>query len=351
MKPLKLMACMWGLFLGVKMQAQQPVKYELTKVAETIVVPPSTPADAYEKCQVDGKIDDSKLFGSFYQRIEMIGKEVNNLTDKQLTQNKQDKKAGLKAHGDGFGEMTASQQAQYLKEHPELQQSTGVSASMMEFTAKMQDPAFRKKFDAMNDAEKAKLVMEYQKPSMQLMQKTHSQNGISTAMEAAKLIDEFNKNYKGSSTNIQHDITLKEQELDAQEQEALEPVLAEKQKLLRRVGASMTEAESRRLAEVTAQEWNIRNEAFEKKIKFYRNTVMELIASFKMAAKPFDDFLARIDYGENLKAAKETKELAQIAGYQGNLFNQIATIQDLAKSITLQAAGFYKDKLAAERTK
>ena len=332
-----------------QLQAQQPVKYELIKIAETIVLPAATAAEAYQKSLKDGQIDETRLFGSFYDRMEKIGMEIQSTTAKQRSQNNRDKNAATKAYNDDFGSMTAAEQAQYLRANPELQKSTGVSASMMEFAAKMEDPAFKKKFDAMSDLEKAKLLKEYQAPSVKLMQQTHTQKGIKTTVEASRLVNAFNEKYPGALSFFKHNSMEEEKELDEKEQKALNPVLEEKTKLLRKVGAGMTAAQSQRLKEVTIQEWTIRIKTMEKKLALYNSGIIELITSFKLAAKPFDDFLARINHGENLKAANEARELAQLAGYQEGLFRHIAIIQDLSKEITLQAARIYAEYLLATK--
>lgn len=352
MKGFSFIAALLSFIACLRLQAQQPVRYELIKIAETVILPPSTPAEAYQKSLNQGQIDNTKLFGSFYDRMEKIGRELQSATGKQKEQSKRDKDAANKLYSDDFGKMTTSQQAQYLKEHPEVQQTTGVSASMMEFAAKMEDPAFKKKFDAMSNEEKAKLFSEYQKPFVKLMQETHTQNRLTATVEAARLVNKFNENYHlGGLGNFQKDRIKKEKTLDEKEQEDLAPVMAEKVKLLRTVGAGMTAAESQRLKEVTAAEWTIRVKTIEKKLALYRSEVTRLIISFKLAAKPFDDFLAKINYGDNLKESNEARDLAQLAGYQEGLFNEIATIQALAKDITLQAARIHSEYLAATKGK
>lgn len=341
-------------FIGViyVAKAQRPVHYQLTKIAETVQTPPKSVSEAFNICSANGKIDDDKPYASFYLGMQKILTELSLRTSKQVKLQQQTQQTSEDAMQDGFGSMSVSEQAAYLKKHPQLQQTTGVDASMMEFAAKMQDPAFQKKFDAMSNEEKAKLIKGYQKQSVPLNQKTHSQQGIKTVVEMSRLMDNFNEAYyKKGLAHFQENRFAKEKELDEKEKQLLVPVLEEKTKLSKRVGKGMTEKESQQLREVYAKEWSIRTTAFERKLKFYQSSVMELIAAFKMAAQPVDDFLLKINYGEQLNERSEAKELAQIAGYQEGLFKAIAAIQDIAKDITLRAAAFYKEKEDTEKGK
>jgi hypothetical protein len=349
MKKTTIFIYLLSFFATSEVIAQQPVKQELAKLVGTIVVPPQTPSEAFTNCEVNGEVDGQKMFGDFYDRMEKVVSDIYSLTEKQSKKNKTDHKASVKAVEDGFGEMSTSEQARYMKSNPALQNATGVSASMMEFAAKMEDPAFKKKFDAMSDAEKAKLVMEYQQPQVQLSRKQHTQTGLKTVMEAGTLLSQFNEEYRGKT--LMADCVIKEKDLDKKEQERLTPVQAEKNKLSAMIGKGSADWVGKKYLELIAQEWSIRNETFEKKLMLYREHTLDLIASYKLAAKPFDDFLMKVNYGAELKAANEAKELAQLAGYQEGLLREIVSIQDLAKGITLQAAAFYKEKLAAEQSK
>lgn len=333
-------------------RAQRPVKYQLIKLAEKIILPPNTPAEAFDKTRVNGEVEERRMFGSFYDEMRKIGVELQTQSTMQIRQNNKQRQAGDQALEDGFGDMSTGEQAQYLKSHPQLQQATGVNSSMMEFASKMQDPAFKKKFDAMSDEEKAKLMMQYQKPQIAMNRKAHSQEGLKAVAEAAKLIGRFNEEYyKGGLTNFGKDLQAKEKQLDEKEELELKPVLAEKYRLLQKTGKGMSDADSRRLKEVMAQEWAIRNKTFEKKLSLYQSELRNLMTRFKLAAKPFDDFLARINYGGTLDAANEAKELSQLAGYQEGLLRVIIEIQDLSKNITVSAAQFCREKIEAEKGK
>jgi transposase-like protein len=343
---------LFTLLLSTAVHGQQPVKYQLIKMAEKIILPPNTPAEAYQKTEVKGEVDENRMFGSFYDWMKKTGMELHTQTTKQIRQNVKERSAGEQAMADGFGDMNTSEQAKYLKSHPQLQQATGVNSSMMELATKMQDPAFRKKFDAMSDEEKARLVKQYQQPQIAMNRKSHSQEGLKNVTEAARLIDQFNRGYyKGGLAGFGNDRLAKEKALDEKEELALKPVQEEKHRLMQSTGKGMTDAQTRRLKEVMAKEWTIKNKALEKKLSFYQSEVNNLTTRFKLAVKPFDDFLARINYGRDLDATNEAKELAQLAGYQEGMLKVIVDIQDLAKDITVRAAQFYREKLENEKGK
>lgn len=349
---LKQLALVATSFLSVAAYAQRPVKHQLFKLAEKVILPPGTPAEAYEKTQVKGEVDENRLFGSFYNDMKNRGMELQTRSGKQILQHHKEQSAGEQAMADGFGDMSTSEQAQYLRSHPQLEQATGVNSSMMALATKMQDPAFKKRFDAMSNDEKAKLLMQYQQPQIAMNRKAHSRQGLRAVTEAAQLVDRFNREYfKGGLDNFGNELQTKVKALDEKEALALKPVLQEKQSLLQKVGKGMPDADSRRLREVYAQEWSLRNKAFENKLSLYRSEVSTLVTRFKLSVKPFDDFLARINYGDNLDAANEAEELAQLGGYQEGLLREIVRIQDLSKDITVSAASFYKEKLESEKGK
>lgn len=51
-----------------------------------------------------------------------------------------------------------------------------------------------------------------------------------------------------------------------------------------------------------------------------------------------------------MAAAKETAELAQLAGYQQGLLKAIVELQDVSKNITYESALFYEEKLKIEKS-
>jgi hypothetical protein len=329
------------LLAGLSSAAQQPVKYELAKLAATVVPPLQTPAEAFAKMQVNGEVDGTRMFSPFYEHMARIKKEIYTLTGNQNKVAGKEANAAEKAMSDGFGNMSTSEQAKYLKNNPALQQATGVNASMMEFAAKMEDPAFKKKFDAMSDMEKAKLVQQYQQPQVQMSRRNHSQQGLNTVMEAAKKVSHFNEQYRAAA--LIADREAKEKELDKKEEALLKPVLAEKSKMSAMIGKASPQWVSDRYKEMDLKAWAIRNEYFEKRLKLYRENVLALVNSYQLAVKPFDDYLAKINYGAALQASNEAKELGQLAGYQEGLLRLISDIQDIAQDITLKAAHFYKE--------
>jgi hypothetical protein len=302
------------LVFSLQVAAQVPVKYQLVKLANTILLPPATAQEAYSKSLVNGAVDQEKFFRPFYDRMEGIGKELGRQTGAQQSA------GGLAAQ-------------------------TGVSPEMMALAEKMQDPAFQKKFEAMSDAEKAKIVMAAQQPAGQSQ---HTQKGLKLAMEASQLADQFMRNYhRGGLENFGKDLREKSLQLDQQEALELKPVLAEKERLQKHFGAGTTAAESQRLKELRAKEWAIRDKAFERKLALYRSSVLDYSNRYTLSVKPFDDFMLRISYGDGLRGAKDAAELAKIAGYQEGLLREIVRIQDIAKDITLAAVQFYQDKLSA----
>jgi hypothetical protein len=273
--------------------------------------------------------------------MDRIKKEIHTYTRKQKEAAGKDSKAAEKAMNDGFGEMSTSEQAKYLKANPGLQHATGVNASMMEFAAKMEDPAFKKKFDAMSDMEKAKLIQQYQQPQVQMSRKQHSQQGLNTVMEAANMVNRFNEQYRAAA--LISDREAKEKELNKKEEEQLKPVLAEKAKMSALIGKSSPQWVSDKYKEMDLKAWAIKNEYFEKRLMLYRENVIALMNSYQLAVKPFDDYLAKINYGAALQASNEAKELGQLAGYQEGLLRSISDIQDISKEITIKAAQFYKE--------
>lgn len=325
--------------------AQKPVKVELVKLTETVTIPPSTIAEAYTKCKTENGIDGLKFFGDVYDRLDRATKDIYTSTSQQNSVMDKDKKAGEKAIAEGFGDMSIAEQAKYMKKNPALQNATGVNASMLELAAKMEDPAFKKKFDAMSDNEKARVVMTYQKPQVAMSREQHTQPGLKTVMEAGKIINKYNLDYKGQS--LAADRQLKEKMIDSAERRMLEPIMKERSKLSALVGKGSPDWVGKKLNELIAEEWAVRTKTYEKKLVLYRENILSLISSYQLAVRPFDDFLARINYGERLREDNEMKELAQLGGYQEGLLREIRSIQDLASHITVSAANFYKEKMEA----
>ncbi|MOA35624.1 hypothetical protein D3C78_1570910 [compost metagenome] len=119
---------------------------------------------------------------------------------------------------------------------------------------------------------------------------------------------------------------------------------------MKMLGSGFTAAQSERLKKVTLQEWEIKNTTYEAKLKYHKDKVLELVAAYKRSVIPVDNYYAKIDYGTNLVAAKETTELAQLAGYQQGLVKAITELQDVSKNITYESALFYEKKLEIEKS-
>jgi len=345
MKQIRYSIAAIALFLTTQSTAQRPVKIELVKLAETVTIPPSTIAEAYTKCKTENGVEGLKFFGEVYDRLDRVTKEIYTSTSQQNDVMDKDKKAGEKAITEGFGDMSIADQAKYMKKNPALQNATGVNASILELAAKMEDPAFKKKFDAMSDEEKAKLVMAYQKPQVKMSRDQHTQSGLKTVMEAGKIINKYNLDYKGQALAAERG--LKEKVIDSVERKMLEPIMKERSKLSDLVGKGSPDWVGKKLKELIAQEWTVKTKAIEKKLVLYRENILSLVSSYQLAARPFDDFLAHINYGERLTEGNEMKELAQLGGYQEGLLREIKSIQDLASHITVSAANFYKEKMEA----
>ncbi|MNS04915.1 hypothetical protein D3C72_363040 [compost metagenome] len=351
MKVVKSIIVLSGLMLSNICFAQQPVKYEMTKIAEAVILPTLTPKEAYAKSLKEGRPDENQMFAVFYNRANKIANELSVRTDKQIAATNKAKKTGYKANNDDFAAMSTAEKAQYMRDNPEMQKTTGVSSSMMDLAAKMEDPAFKKKFDAMSDEQKAQLVMSYQQSSISLNQRTHTQKALKTSVEAGTLMGEFTSEYQTKAfTGFLVEKENKMQVLDEKEEKLLAPVLAEKSKLQRLVGANMSAAQSERLKQVTLKEYAIRNTTYEAKLKYHHDKVLELIAAYKRSALPVDNFFAGINYGAGLAAAKETAELAHLAGYQQGLLKAIVELQDVSKNITYESALFYEEKLKIEKS-
>lgn len=349
MKTLKL--TIWGLLISSISYAQQPVKYEMAKIAESVVLPPLSPQEAYAKSLKEGRPDEYLMFTVFYNRIYKINNELSVRTDKQISVADKAKKTSTKAYNDDIGSMSTAEKAQYLRDNPELQKTTGVSSSMMDLAAKMEDPAFRKKFDAMSNAQKAELIRSYQEPSIDLNRNNHTQKALKTTIGASSLVSDFTAEYQTKAfTGFLFEKETKMQQLDAKEEKLLAPVLAEKSKLSRMIGSGFTAAQSDRLKKLTLQEWEIKNSTYEAKLKYHRDKVLELIAAYKRSVLPIDDYYAKINYGASLMAAKETAELAQLAGYQQGLVKAITELQDVSRNITYESALFYEKKLEIEKS-
>ena len=334
-----------ALFLTTQIIAQKPIKVELVKLAETITIPPSTVLEAYTKCKAENGIDGFKFFGDVYDRLDRVTKDIYTSNSQQSDIMDKDKKAGEKAIAEGFGDMSTAEQAKYMKKNPALQNIAGVNASMLELAAKMEDPAFKKKFDAMSDNEKARVVMAYQKPHVAMSREQHTQSGIKTVMEAGKVMNKYNLDYKGQS--LAADRQLKEKMIDSAERKTLEPIVAERSKLSAILGKGAPDWVGKKLNELIAEEWAARTKTYEKKLALYRESILALVSLYQLAIRPFDDFLARINYGERLVEHNEMKELAQLGGYQEGLLREIRSIQDLSSHITVSAANFYKEKMEA----
>ena len=334
--------------VGTSATAQQPVKIELTKIAETVILPPATPGEAYLKTQVEGHPQAERMFGEFYGRFNRIRKDINTFTAKQSADNDKYQEVAEKAMANGFGEMSTAEQAKYMKNNPALQNATGVSSSMLELAAKMEDPAFKKKFDAMSDMEKAKLVQQYQNPQVQMNRKLHTQEGLKTVIEAGKIISQFNLDYHAQRLNA--DRETKEKALTKKEQEELKPVEAELSRLSRMIGKGSPDWVGVEYKKAIDKKWQIQFKYCEKRLTLYRENVLALIASYKLAVRPFDNYLAKVNYGANLDAADEAKELAQLGGYQDGMLRHLADIQEIASAITMDAASFYKEMQEAKGT-
>jgi hypothetical protein len=288
------------------------------------------------------------MFGEFYGRYNRIRKDINTLTTKQSADNDKYQEVAEKAMANGFGEMSTAQQAQYMKNNPALQNATGVSSSMMALAAKMEDPAFKKKFDAMSDAEKVKLVQQYQKPQVQMSRKLHTQEGLKTVMEAGKIINQFSLGYRAQSLNADREAKVKA--LDQKEGEELKPVEAEMTRLSAMIGKGSPDWVGVDYKKAIDKKWQIQHKYYEKRLALYRENVLALIASYKLAVRPFDDYLAKVNFGANLDSLNDAKELAQLGGYQDGMLRHIADIQEIASAFTMEAASFYKSMQESKNT-
>jgi hypothetical protein len=217
---------------------------------------------------------------------------------------------------------------------------------MLELAAKMEDPAFKKKFDAMSDTEKAKLVQQYQKPQVKMSRKLHTQEGLKTVMEAGKIINQFNLDYRAQSLIADREANVKA--LDNKEKEEVKPVEAEMARLSALIGKGSPDWVGVDYKKAIDKKWQIRHKYYEKRLALYRGNVLALVSSYKLAVRPFDDYLAKVNYGANLDAANEAKELAQLGGYQDGLLRHLADIQENASAITMEAASFYKEMQEAK---
>ncbi|MBO9635904.1 MAG: hypothetical protein J7578_22565 [Chitinophagaceae bacterium] len=320
--------------------AQHPVKFELLKVATDIVLPPATASAAYDKSYVNGKIDPSPLFGISANRFNQIFSGLAAKTSKQQRSADKSEKLLKKAHADGVGNMSTDEMEDYLKANPGLRKQTGVDASAMELATKMQDPAFRKKLESMNDMEKAAFLSPYASKSAAAASDRSNPSNAHVLVKAGKLVNKFNQEYqpKGMAF-VEQEINDMNEKTDSL-REVKMAVLQKEWEALPPIGANSPEWATQARALIEEKRMKLENETWALKLKGYRDIVSTSITRFKLAATPFDQFMAECDYGDKYEGASQTELLAQLAGYQEGMFRILLQLQDLCKDVTMRAAAF-----------
>ncbi|UKJ08524.1 hypothetical protein [Solitalea lacus] len=330
MKALQFLSTILTLLYSISSNAQQPVKYEIAKIAETLILPSLTPKEAYIKCMINGEIDGMIMFSPFYNRINKVLMKINSKTKKQLptTTTIDNEALGIHVYEDDFISMNSS-------ENDNLQNSTKASNSRFVLAAKMEDPTSKK--------------TPYQ--NAVLIQEISTQKGITATVEAAMMLNLFTEEFiKKAYSTFETESERKMKELDKKELKTLAPIMVEKSKLINMVGENAPEWINKRLKEIDFHEFNIRSATYETKLQFYRDGLLDLIAAYKRSVAPYDSFLAKGNYGAPSQSSKQSKELAQLANYQITLLKTIVDMQNIAKDITMQSAGFYKKMLQMENT-
>lgn len=325
--------------------AQQPVRFELQKVAEATVLPTLSAAEAYNKSLQNGRLDSSPLFGVADNRFNQIFSGLADRSGRQLKKEEKAKDILTDAHAAGFEKMSAQQKAAYLKANPGLQKQTGVDPSALELAAKMQDPAFVKKLESMNDAEKAALLSQYASRSASAAARKSDPANARVLVQVSQLVSKFNEEYRVRNLEAVETALLEmnnkvdsilEQQLDVlqKEKEALPPLGK---------GASAKTSESYALVE--KKKLAAKVAAWDSRLKGCREIISASVSLFKLSAAPFDQWLAESEYGDKYKSVSQTDLLAQLAGYQEGYFRILRHLQDLCKDVTMRAAAFYEQEV------
>ncbi|MFT3677616.1 MAG: hypothetical protein QM781_17125 [Chitinophagaceae bacterium] len=325
--------------------AQQPVRFELQKVAEATVLPTLSAAEAYNKSFLNGQLDSSPLFGVSDNRFNQIFTGLADRSDRQLKKEEKTKEILTDAHAAGFEKMSAQQKEAYLKANPGLQKQTGVDPSALELAAKMQDPAFVKKLEGMNNTEKAAVLSQYTSQSASAAARKSDPANARILVQVSQLVNRFNEEYRVKNLEAVETALLDmnnktdgilEQQLYAlqKEKEALPPLGK---------GASAKTSESHALIEKKTLAAKIA--AWDSRLKGYREIISSSLSLFKLSAAPFDQWMAESGYGAKYKNSSQTDLLAQLAGYQEGYFRILRHLQDLCKDVTMRAAAFYEQEV------
>lgn len=320
--------------------AQHPVKFELLKVAEDIVLPPASASAAFDKSFVNGKIDPSPLFGISQNRFTQIFSGLAARTSKQQRAAGKSEKILKKAHAEGVGNMSTDEMEDYLKANPALRKQTGVDASAMELATKMQDPAFQKKLESMNDMERAAFLSPYASKAGAAANDRSNSSNANVLVKASKLVDKFNQEFqpKGAAF-VEKEINDMNEKADSI-REIKMSALQKEWDALPPLGANSPEWASQARILIDEKRMKVENETWTQKLKGYREIVSTSIIRFKLAVTPFDQFMAECNYGDKYEGASQTELLAQLAGYQEGMFRILLQLQDLCKDVTMRAAAF-----------
>lgn len=327
-------------FSGMFVHGQYPVKFGLLKVAEGIVLPPASASAAYDKSFVNGKIDPSPLFGISINRFKQIFSGLAVKTSKQQGSSDRSEKVLMKAHTEGVGDMSTDEMEAYLKANPALRKQTGVDASAMELATKMQDPAFRKKLESMNDMEKAAFLSPYASKAGAAAADRYNPSNAHVLVKAGKLVDKFNQDYQPKGLGfVEKEINEMNEKADSI-RELKMTALQKEWDALPPIGANSPEWAGQARILIEEKRMKVENDTWTQKLKGYREIVSSSITRFKLAAAPFDQFMAECNYGDKYEGASQTELLAQLAGYQEGLFRILEQLQDFCKDITMRAATY-----------
>jgi hypothetical protein len=337
-----------AMLLGAALQAQHPMKVEVLKIAASIVLPPLSAAEAYQKNSGYKQQPPLTMFNQSEDRLQHILSNIASRTQKQVAVNDRREQVARKAYDDGINDMSAGEMADYLRKNPELARQTGVDPSALELAAKMQDPAFRKKFEAMSDAEKVAMMQGYSDKSAQAAAAKSNPGNVRTQLQASQIVHQFQTDYKPKDlVYVERRIQELEDDIDRKMHGQLDSLQQKRNALPSGKGATAADIEQ---AQRLFRQMNACRElAWERKLKAYREVVSSSLSLFKTAAAPFDQYMAKINYGNDLDRNTQVDLLAQLGGFQDSFIRILYRLQELCKDVTLRAAAFYETNILSSK--
>jgi hypothetical protein len=292
--------------------AQKPIKTDLIPFFEKVTPPPVTAKDAYDKTFI--KFDEYEnpvcnpeiLFKSLSDQLEVFGKEINKTTI----------------------------------------QDNIPTQDQMDMAKQMQDPKFKEKLKNMSKEEKMKWAMEMAKGNMPKAT-TETPEVIKAFKDAGDLTQAVSSDFQKSSVNYQieidHQKTLEQKHSEINDWEK-----AEIDKLPNFSTGEMSYKDPQSLKSVKLKAAEKHIIVVNEELKSFAGKWAELKNKYKLRCSPYNESLAKCNYGEDAK----TKGWIQVfANAQQLIINYVIDLIAQSKKAYETAAPYFANKVRIEKEK